>query len=278
MADDDVKYEFSHVRSIRGREASTITKWQNDGWELVSQSPGKVLRTEMTFRRVKPDTFLARSLAVLSGLSPKSRRLLLASFGGLILIAFVGIVAAVQSGGDEPTSPPTGAVASKETTEEAPETPSEEATPTEQPSEQPTAEPTPIQESAPSQTAHASPVTDAEVVNAFQTYIDERAAADVVIAKAVTDVSFSDRVLRVTFDPAAVGMDQSTFDSVNPYNNPYDPAESLADFVSAPVAFNDKLGKRLRSAIDRIDTVNAAGKPLGTRTMAEIIKLNGLNE
>jgi hypothetical protein len=84
--------------------------------------------------------------------------------------------------------------------------------------------------------------------------------------------------LRVTFDPAAVGMDQSTFDSVNPYNNPHDPSESLADFVSTPVAFNDKLGKRLRSAIDRIDTVNAAGKPLGTRTMAEIIKLNGLSE
>lgn len=124
--------------------------------------------------------------------------------------------------------------------------------------------------------AGAAPVTDAQVVNAFRTYIAERAAANVTIAKAVTDVSFSDRVLQVTFDPAAVGMDQETFDDINPFNNPYDPDESLADFVSTPILSSTDLGIRLRKAIDRIETVYADGTPDGARTTAEIIELNEL--
>lgn len=55
MADDDVQYEFESVRTIRGREASTIAKWRDDGWELDAQNQG-TLRTELTFRRVKPKT------------------------------------------------------------------------------------------------------------------------------------------------------------------------------------------------------------------------------
>lgn len=54
------------------------------------------------------------------------------------------------------------------------------------------------------------------------------------LARAVTDASFSDRVVRVALDLAAVGMDQETYDQVNPWNNPYDPDQSLADLVSSP--------------------------------------------
>ena len=53
MADGDAQYEFKDVRAIRGTEGRAIAKWQKDGWEFVSQRQG-TLRTEMTFRRVKP--------------------------------------------------------------------------------------------------------------------------------------------------------------------------------------------------------------------------------
>jgi len=49
MADEDVQWEFKPVRTIRGRDASTIAKWHDGGWELDTQSEG-LLRTEMTFR------------------------------------------------------------------------------------------------------------------------------------------------------------------------------------------------------------------------------------
>lgn len=66
MADDDAHYEYKSAGTIRGRHASAIAKWQNEGWELVSQSQGR-LRTTMTFRRVKPKT-RRRTVAVSVGL------------------------------------------------------------------------------------------------------------------------------------------------------------------------------------------------------------------
>lgn len=47
------KYETKGIHALRGMEARTIKKWQDDGWEVVSQAPGK-LRTEITLRRTKP--------------------------------------------------------------------------------------------------------------------------------------------------------------------------------------------------------------------------------
>src|SRR3954462_12826913 len=52
-ADDTVQYEFKSVQTLRGRKDSTRAKWQNQGWEFVSEDRGK-LRTELNFRRVKP--------------------------------------------------------------------------------------------------------------------------------------------------------------------------------------------------------------------------------
>jgi hypothetical protein len=129
-------------------------------------------------------------------------------------------------------------------------------------------QPTPATTDAPSLPAA---VTDAEVVDAFRTFLDQRAASGVLIARAVTDLSFSHRVLRATFDPAAAGLDQATFDRINPFEN-------LADFVSSPLAFNTDLGIRLRPAIDTVETVRADGTPLGSRTTAEIIAMNELGK
>jgi hypothetical protein len=55
MADDGVKYETKTVRTIRGAESRTVSKWEKEGWEVVSQSKGK-LQTEITIRRPKPKT------------------------------------------------------------------------------------------------------------------------------------------------------------------------------------------------------------------------------
>ena len=55
QADDNVQYEFKSVQALRGRESSAKAKWQNQGWEFVSENRG-TLRTELNFRRVKPKT------------------------------------------------------------------------------------------------------------------------------------------------------------------------------------------------------------------------------
>jgi hypothetical protein len=82
MADGVARYEYKFVRVMRGREVRARAMWQNEGWEFVTQSQGR-LRTEMTFRRVKPKT-RRRRLAVSSGL--------------ILLFVVIGIVAAITRG------------------------------------------------------------------------------------------------------------------------------------------------------------------------------------
>lgn len=50
-----MQYLTHVVKTIRGRESITRSKLENDGWEFVSQTLG-TLRTEMSFRRLKPET------------------------------------------------------------------------------------------------------------------------------------------------------------------------------------------------------------------------------
>lgn len=52
-ADTDMQYETRTVQAIRGTEKLSISKWEKDGWELVTQNSGK-LRTELVFRRPRP--------------------------------------------------------------------------------------------------------------------------------------------------------------------------------------------------------------------------------
>ena len=103
-ADDDVQYELKSLHALRGRESSAKAKWQNQGWEFVSENRG-TLRTELNFRRVKPKTvgaYLLSFVAAFRRLQPRTHLVLVAS-GALILVAgIIGIVVGTQSGGDTP--------------------------------------------------------------------------------------------------------------------------------------------------------------------------------
>lgn len=53
MPSDDLKFETKTVRAIRGTESRTIAKWEQEGWEVVGQSTGR-LNSEITLRRPQP--------------------------------------------------------------------------------------------------------------------------------------------------------------------------------------------------------------------------------
>lgn len=53
MVESDVKYETKSIRTVRGMEARTKAKWEKLGWEFISVKQLPMLRTEVTFRRVK---------------------------------------------------------------------------------------------------------------------------------------------------------------------------------------------------------------------------------
>ncbi|MDQ0770279.1 hypothetical protein QF031_003028 [Pseudarthrobacter defluvii] len=50
-----VTYETRSVKTVRGLEARTRAKLEQEGWEFLSQEQGKV-RSDLTFRRPKPPT------------------------------------------------------------------------------------------------------------------------------------------------------------------------------------------------------------------------------
>jgi len=116
-----------------------------------------------------------------------------------------------------------------------------------------------------------TPVTSAEVIAVLEDYLTEHADSGVLAAQIVSDMSFSNRTVRVTFDPAIKGFDVGLFESVNPFSN-------LAEFVGEPIAFNDGVGRRLRSAIDSIETILADGTSLGKLTTAELYRMGTGNE
>ncbi|WP_442577136.1 DUF4839 domain-containing protein [Microbacterium sp. F51-2R] len=120
--DTEVKYEERTAHAMRGMESRTIKKWQDDAWEVVSQTHGK-LQTEITFRRPKP----------------KSRRLLWI-IGGAALALILGTVITIGVIGER-NAPAGTAEPATSSTQEAPE---------EEPAPEPTqAEPTPTTAPAP---------------------------------------------------------------------------------------------------------------------------------
>src|SRR3954452_2407443 len=93
QADDGVEHEFKSVHALRGRESSAKAKWQDQGWEFVSETRG-TLRTELKFRRVKPKTFgayLLSIVATLRRLQPKTH-VLVASCALILAAGTIGIV------------------------------------------------------------------------------------------------------------------------------------------------------------------------------------------
>jgi hypothetical protein len=235
MAGGDMQYELKTVKSLRGMEARVAAKWEKDGWELVEQADAPMLRTSLTFRRAKKQV---------------PRWAWIAGAAVAVVCVAAIITGSVLEGSGTPTP-------SASATEIA-------ATPRAAPTEAPTEAPA---ESPPA----AMTVPDAEVVSAFRSYFDERAAAGVMVGKAVTDVSFSNRVVRVTFDPDAAGVSQELFDKLKAFDN-------LALFAATPIAFNDDLGNRLRPGIDAIETVTPDGTSLGTFSSADILAINELSK
>lgn len=102
------------VKTIRGREASTVAKLENQGWEFVSQNPG-TLRTELTFRRVKPKDpfkqlgqFFASGWAAFRRLNPKVQWGALALLTASILVLpLTGMLGGADT--PEPTAIPIAA-------------------------------------------------------------------------------------------------------------------------------------------------------------------------
>jgi hypothetical protein len=76
MTDNGTRYETRTVRTIRGTESRTASKWEKEGWEVVSQSQGK-LQTELTLRRPKANTRW-RTPAIIGG--------------GLAVLLIVGLI------------------------------------------------------------------------------------------------------------------------------------------------------------------------------------------
>ncbi len=99
-----MQYEFRSVQALRGRESSAKAKWQDQGWEFVSENRG-TLRAELNFRRVKPKTFgayLLSFVAAVRRLQPKKQLVLVASVALILVAGIIGIVVGTQSGRDTP--------------------------------------------------------------------------------------------------------------------------------------------------------------------------------
>lgn len=108
--DIEITYETKMVRAVRGMESRTIEKWEGEGWEVVSQTAGRI-RTEIMFRRP----------------APRSRRVLWIVGGGVFALALavifvIGIIGERDTDSAEAASPASSEIAAPS------EQPSPEAT------------------------------------------------------------------------------------------------------------------------------------------------------
>ncbi|WP_116450200.1 hypothetical protein [Blastococcus litoris] len=122
-AGDDVQYEFTTARALRGLEARTIAKWARDGWELHTRDVGTV-RTELTFRRVKPKNpwqqfvaFVAAHWSAFGRLTSTTQQFALAAAGALVVLVLVGAVVTagvLGSGSTQAAAAPTESAPSEQ--------------------------------------------------------------------------------------------------------------------------------------------------------------------
>lgn len=109
--------------------------------------------------------------------------------------------------------------------------------------------------------------SDEEVVAAFRDHIDERSNSGVLLASAVSDVSFQDGTVIITFDPTGQGLNSNQWDvAVSVFDN-------VAEFVGSPVMFSDDEGKRLRTVVEQVVAVFSDGSSLGSLSKAELYQL-----
>lgn len=92
MSSEVPQFETKSARSMRGMETRTISKWEGEGWELVSQTPGKI-QTEILFRRPKRKA---------------PRGVLIAASAGVVVLLAVAVVAGIigesKGGATEPAA------------------------------------------------------------------------------------------------------------------------------------------------------------------------------
>ena len=112
----------------------------------------------------------------------------------------------------------------------------------------------------------SSPPTDAQIIDAFATYAAERADAGVMVAKAVAKVEYDNGKVSVIFDPARSGAEYWALIETSAYEN-------LADFFGAPAAFDDQDGIWLRGRASHIEVRDVDGRPLGSRSTAELNRI-----
>lgn len=97
--DTEITYETKTVRAVRGLESRTIEKMEREGWEVVSQTPGRI-QTEIIFRRP----------------TPRSRRVLWIVGGGVFALALavifaIGIIGERDTDSGETASPASSEIA-----------------------------------------------------------------------------------------------------------------------------------------------------------------------
>ncbi|RYJ07674.1 MAG: hypothetical protein EON52_00005 [Actinomycetales bacterium] len=239
-----VRYRFKDVTAVKGMESRTIAKWEKAGWEFVERHPGAMLRSQLRFRRARPTWF--------AGLDSNERATVL-TLAVLLVIGVVAVGGAAvfggSGGGDESRASPETNTTPTMTAPASPEAPP---------------------------SASIAPAAPEEVVSFVEGFVEERVAADVAIARAVSAVEVDGRTLRVTFDSARTGLSREQFDSINPFNNPNDETESLADFIGAPMMNSSEEATAVRGALDDIVTDYVDGSQDGRRTIEQLEDLNGL--
>jgi hypothetical protein len=115
--DTDASYETRSIRSLRGTEERTIKRWEDDGWEVVSQESGQ-LRTEIRLRRARP--------------KPHPRRWIIggvAVAAVLVVVITIGVISERNSSSAAPASSASTAPASAEPRKEGSPTSTTSGTP-----------------------------------------------------------------------------------------------------------------------------------------------------
>lgn len=101
--------------------------------------------------------------------------------------------------------------------------------------------------------------TNAEVTQAFQAFVEERAKAGVMLAQSVIGVTAANGVVTVTIDAPPAVL------SASPFSN-------LAELFGTPVAFNDDESVWLREAVRQVEVVDPNGADLGMMSAVELNK------
>lgn len=106
-------------------------------------------------------------------------------------------------------------------------------------------------------------ISDEEALRVLRDYLDERADSNVMVARALTNLSLEDGVATATFDPSTVGLTNTQFMELNAFEN-------MAEFVGSEACWDTPEAAAVRERIQQIDTFLADGSSLGSATTAEL--------